>query len=234
MNVVPTNKSNMLRKLISSLALLLSLPLAGCFAQSGDPASGESGDLAERLSQPVTLGVVPTADGSFARVTAVTLRSGELIEVEFVVSGGALELALDDEMLRVESLEVHADDVTVGPGVMPPDGATFKEIAVALAAPMQSALASTTGSAAETAGGLPIDLRWAVELEHGVVDLAPIRLPDLPFELAVELAADGEVEAHLTANQAGSFWSWAGIFELRDLELDLVASTGHIVPGPVD
>jgi len=99
---------------------------------------------------------------------------------------------------------------------------------------MKSVLATSTGSAAETAGGLPVDLRWAVELDSGVVDLAPIRLPDLPFELAVELAADGEVEAHLTANQPGAFWNWAGIFELQDLELDLVATTGQAVPGSVE
>ena len=224
----------MLRQLISSLALLLSLPLSGCFAQSGDPASGQSGDLADRLSEPVTLGIVPTAAGSFARVTAVTLRDGEVNEVEVVVSGGALALALADAELRLDSFDVSADDVTVGPGVMPPDGATFTGIAVALASPMQSELASETGSGAETAGGLPVDLRWAVVLDNGVVDLAPIRLPDLPFELAVELAADGEVEAHLTASQPGPFWNWAGIFELRDLELDLVATTAQTVPGSVE
>lgn len=224
----------MLRQLLSSLALILLLPSLGCFAQSGDPAPGDRSDLAGRLSQPVTLGVVPTDGGSFARVTAVTLRDGDAEEVEVLVSGGSLALALDDAELRVESMEVTAVDVTVGPGVMPPDGATLTGIAVALASPMHSAVASATGSAVATAGGLPVDLRWAVELDYGIVDLAPIRLPDLPFELSVELGADGDVEAHLTASQPGPFWNWAGIFELRDLELDLVATTGQAVPGSVE
>ncbi len=99
---------------------------------------------------------------------------------------------------------------------------------------MQAALASAEESTASAIGGLPVDLAWAVQLDHGVVDLAPIRMPELPFELALELGTDGEVEAHLTASQPGRFWSWAGIFELRDLELDLVASSGHVVAGPVD
>lgn len=223
----------MLSHLTSSLGLIFLLPLAGCFAQSGDPA-GDSSDLAGRLSEAVTLGVVPTEGGSFARLTAVTLRDGEESEVEVMVSGGSLALALDDAQLRVESMEVVADDVTVGPGVMPPDGATFTGIAVALASPMQSELAHTSGSEARTTGGLAVDLRWAVVLDSGVVDLAPIRLGDLPFELSVELGPDGELAAHLSASQPGAFWSWAGIFELRDLELDLVATSEQAAPGSVE
>lgn len=223
----------MLRPIASSLASILLAMAAGCIAQSGDPAPGSSGDLADRLSEPLTLGFVPSEDGSFARVNAVTLRDGEVHEVEVTVMGGSLTLSLDDAELRVESMEVTAADVSIDAGVMPPDGATLTGISVALSAPVQAVLASSD-DAGSTAGGLPVDLAWAVQLDHGVVDLAPIRLPELPFELALELGTDGEVEAHLTASQPGRFWNWAGIFELRDLELDLVASSGHGVSGPVD
>ncbi|HEU5057584.1 MAG TPA: hypothetical protein VFU21_13715 [Kofleriaceae bacterium] len=200
---------------------------------SADPAPGQS-DLAERLADPLTLGFVASDDGSFARVTAVTLRDGEESHVEVLVRGGDLTVALADGALRVESMEVTAADVTVGPGIMPPDGATLTGIAFALSAPMQTALAEETESAAFAAGDLPVAVRWSVVLEHGIVDLAPIRLPELPFEISLALAADGEVEAHLTASQAGPFWNWAGIFELRDLELELVAKTGQLGPGTVD
>lgn len=220
----------MLRLIASSLASIVLAMAPGCVAQSGDPAPGSAEDLADRLSEPLALGFVPSEDGSFARVNAVTLRDGEVHEVDVSVMGGSLTLSLDDGELRVESMEVTAADVSIDAGVMPPDGATLTGISVALAAPVQATLAST-GSAT---GGLPVDLAWAVALDHGVVDLAPIRMPDLPFELALELGTDGEVEAHLTASEPGRFWSWAGIFELRDLELDLVASSGHVVPGPVD
>lgn len=225
----------MLTKTLSSLSLCLLLPAMGCFAQSGDPAQGQpGGDLAELLSEPVTLGIVSTEDGSFARVRAVALRSGDEYEVEVAVMGGSLTLSLDDAQLRVESLEVTAADLTVGAGVMPPEGATLTGISVALTAPVESELAIEADDSAQTAGGLPVALRWAVELDHGVVDLAPIRLPDLGFELALGLASDGEIEAHLTASQPDSFWNWAGIFELSDLELDLVASSGLSVPGSVE
>lgn len=207
---------------------------AGCGAQSGDPAPGSSDDLADRLSEPLTFGFVPSEDGSFARVKAVTLRDDEVHEVEVAVMGGSLTLSLDDDELRLESMEVTAADVSIDAGVMPPDGATLTGISVALAAPVQATLASTREAIGSAAGGLPVDLAWAVALDHGVVDLAPIRMADLPFELALELGTDGEVEAHITASQAGRFWNWAGIFELRDLELDLVASTGQVVADPVD
>ena len=224
----------MLRLPISSLSSLLLALAAGCAAGSAsDPPPGQS-DLRERLAGPLELGFVASDDGSFARVNAVTLRDGEETEVEIVVKGGGMTLAVDDGTLRLESLEVTAADVTVGAGVMPPNGATFTGIAVSLTSPMETALADATDTAGSAADRLAADLRWSVELQHGVVDLAPIRLPELPFELSLALASDGEVEAHLTASQPGPFWNWAGIFELRDLELELVASSGHPVPGSVE
>ncbi len=223
----------MLRSIASSLALLVLLPI-GCGPQVGDPAPGSADDLAGRLAEPVSLAIIPTEDGSFARVGAVSVRDGEVSEVEVTVTGGRLSLSLDDAGLRVDSLEVQAADVSVGPSTMPPDGATLTGISVALTSPVEVTLASSSETAAQSEGGLPVDLRWAVELDYGTVDLAPIRLVALPFELSVELDDAGEIQAHLTASQPGAFWSWAGIFELRDLELDLVASTGPDVPGPVE
>lgn len=222
----------MLSLLRSSLALLVIAPLVGCATgQSGDPDPGSADNLTDRLTDPVELAFVPSVDGSFARVSAVTLRDGEVTEVEVRVTGGSLTLSLDDAGLRVESLEVTAADVTMGPGVMPPDGATLTGISVGLAAPLAVELGEISDTAAASAGALPVDLRWAVVLDHGTVDLAPIRLTALPFELSVEMAAGGDLAAHLTASEPGAFWSWAGIFELRDLELDLVATSA---PGPVD
>ena len=225
----------MLRKIASSLPLLLLVPAAGCFAESGDPAPGQStGTLSERLAEPVALGIVPTDEGSFARLTAVALRDGREIEVEIHVVEGALAIALDDDQLRVEGMEVSAADVEVGPGVMPPDGATFTRISIALASPFQVDLTSLSDTAARVEADLPLDVHWAVALDHGVVDLAPIQFPELRFELALELDADGAIEAHLAAAQPGPFWSWAGIFELRDLEVALVGSTEQTAPGSIE
>jgi hypothetical protein len=229
--LVPAGKINVFRYIASSLPLIVLLPAFGCIAESGDPAPGSSHDLADRLRDPLALAIVPSEGGSFARVSAVTLKDDEVSDVELTVTDGTLVLALDDAGIRIDSLEVAAADVTIGPGVMPPDGAVMTGISFGLNAPLQAELASLTDTAALTDGGLPVELRWSVELDYGTVDLAPIRLPELPFELSVEMDAAGEVEAHLTARQEGAFWAWAGIFELRDLEVDLVAGTG---PGAVD
>ncbi len=67
-------------------------------------------------------------------------------------------------------------------------------------------------------------MTWAVDVDHGVVDLAPIRLSALAFDVIVEADDSGRLIAHLGAARAGAFWSWAGIFELRDLEINLVAA----------
>lgn len=224
----------MLRSLASSLTLLVLFSSIGCGPDIGDPATGSNDDLAGLLSQPVSLGIVPSADGSVARVSAVVLHDGAVSDVEVVVTGGRLSLSLDDAGLRVDSLVVDAADLSVGPAAMPPDGATLTGISVALASPVEAAVDSASETEAVGEGGLPVTLSWAVQLEYGTVELAPIRLPALPFELSVELDDAGEIHAHLGANQTGSFWNWAGIFELRDLALELDASTGQVVPDQVD
>lgn len=222
----------MLTRIASSLALFSIA--AGCAAGGPTGSDEPAGELADRLAQPLSLAIVPSEGGSHARVTAVTLRDGTETPVEIAVVDGSLAVALEDGQLRVDSIEVAAADVHVGPGIMPPDGVTLTGISLSLASPMDAAQATITGDAAVITAHLPVDFHWAAVLEHGVVDLAPIRLPELPFELAVELTGDGEIEAHLTASQPGRFWTWAGIFELRDLELDVVASTGYAAPDQVE
>jgi len=224
----------MLRLLTSSLSLLVLLASIGCGPDIGDPATGSDDDLAGLLSQPVSLGIVPSADGSLARVGAVVLHDGEVSDVEVVVTGGRLSLALVDGGLRVDSLVVDAADLSVGPAAMPPDGAILTGLSFALAAPVEATVSSANATAALGEGGLAVTLSWAVQLEYGTVELAPIRLSALPFELSVELDDTGEIHAHLGASQTGSFWNWAGIFELRDLALELDASTGQAAPDPVD
>ena len=72
MNMVPGNEIKMLRLIASSLASIVLAMAPGCVAQSGDPAPGSAEDLADRLSEPLALGFVPSEDGSFARVGVST------------------------------------------------------------------------------------------------------------------------------------------------------------------
>ena len=225
------------RRALPVLAVAAALPAcaAADLGAPGEPA--EDLTLEERLARPTTVGVASSAEGSFARVQAVSLRDGATYEVEVGIRGGAITLSLDDEgRLRLEGLAAQGDDIQMAQTMLPPEGLTLTGIELALAAPASGPVTSA-GGAMTASAGCALDVHWAVELESGVVDLAPIRLAELPFDLLVSEGADGAVEARLTAEHAGPFWSWAGLFELRDLEIDLVASSEVTATGetlPVD
>lgn len=210
--------------------------LAGCAggADFGDalPDMGESEDGdspgvgIERLAEPTTFTIADAAAGSGARLVAVALGDEVTEEVELSVAGGTITLSRDqDGRIRFHDLRMDTEDVLVAPSVVPPDGLTLTDLTMELAAPGVVQSGSTGADQIDGSAELSIDVQWAVVLNHGTVGLAPIRLPALTTEITVEADAAGELEARLTASHPGAFWNWVDIFELRELELDLVAAT---------
>jgi hypothetical protein len=198
------------------------LPDPGSDGDSGSP----SGEGMEQLSQPTTFTIADTAEGSGARLVAVALGDEVTETVELSVVGGTLTLSRDGEgRIRFHDLFMDAADVLVAPSVVPPDGLTLTDLSLDLAAPSVVQSGSSSAEQIGASAELSIDVRWAVVLDHGTVMLAPIRLPALTTEITVEADESGQLEARLTATHPGAFWSWAGIFELRELEMDLVAAT---------
>jgi hypothetical protein len=225
---------------MGSISLLAAGALSACAgAELGDAVDnggegdgdtdvgGESpgqGDLRDQLAQPRSFTIADGAGGSRASVMAVAVGDGETAAVDLPIAGGVVTLSLDDQdQVRFHDLLVDSGDVAVSPVVVPPDGLVLTDLTMELAAPVSVQVGSTAGDELAAGAELSINVKWAVEVDHGVVELAPIRLPDLAFDLSLESDASGGLAAHLTASRAGRFWSWAGIFELHDLELDLVA-----------
>jgi hypothetical protein len=65
-------------------------------------------------------------------------------------------------------------------------------------------------------------VRWSLEEGGRVTPLGPVVLTDLPLSLAIR--GDGQVaEAHLDVDSDGVVWTWAHVFELRDLSLRVTA-----------
>ncbi|HKE13283.1 MAG TPA: hypothetical protein VKB80_00335, partial [Kofleriaceae bacterium] len=222
---------------MGSISLLLAGALSGCAgAELGDAidngadgdgdtgVGGDSpaeGDLRDQLARATPFTIADGAGGSSAHVKAVAVSGGETAAVDLAIAGGIVTLSLDEQdRIRFHDLLVDSDDVTVSPTVVPPDGLVLTDLTMELAEPVSVQVGSTADGDEIAAGAeLSINVKWAVEVDHGVVDLAPIRLPDLAFDLSLEADASGRLAAHLTASHPGLFWSWAGIFELHDLEL---------------
>ena len=234
------NSASLIR-LIGSLGIAAAVALSGC-AQGelgdssedsapteGEPEAGDdstpTGSWRDQLTETTAFTIADAAGGSRARVTAVALSDGEAVPVELSIVGGVMSLSLDEQdQVAFDELLVDSDDVLVSPAVVPPDGLTLTDLTVELAEPASVQLGSQGEDAAAGGAQLSVDVKWAVEVDHGVVDLAPIRLPALSFDLSLETDEDGRPVARLTASHEGKFWSWAGIFELRDLEIELVAT----------
>lgn len=195
--------------------------------EQGEPAGEEpvAGDLRERLAAPTQFVVADQPGGSSASVVAIALGDGQTAAVELSVVGGLVTLSLDSQNRVVfHELLVDTDDVLVSPVLVPPDGLMLTDLTVELAEPATVQLGSWSDDEVAAGAELAVDVKWAVQVDHGVVDLAPIRLDDLAFDVSVESDESGRLAARLTASQPGTFWSWAGIFELHDLEIDLVAA----------
>jgi hypothetical protein len=216
-------------RVLGCIGLAVSGALPGC----ADPRVREGDDTvdgagphgwAEQLDEPTAFTLADAAGGSRVHITAVSLTDDRTEPVDLAVAGGILTLSLDDrERVGFHELLIAADDVMVSPSVVPPDGLILTDLTARLAEPVLSPSGSHGDDHLAARVELSIDLEWAVEVEHGVVHLAPIRLPSLGFDVAVQTDASGGLSAHLSAARRGIFWSWADIFELRDLEMTLLA-----------
>jgi hypothetical protein len=222
------------------LGSLFAIGSAGCAGASlgdasvddGDDDEGEpageppvEGDLRQRLAAPTSFVVADQLGGSSASLMAVALSDGQTAAVELAVVGGLVTLSLDSQDRVVfHELLVDTDDVMVSPVVVPPDGLMLTDLTVELVEPARVQLGSWSDDEVAAGAELAVDVKWAVEVDHGVVDLAPIRLSELAFDVSVESDESGRLAAHLSASAPGVFWSWAGIFELHDLEIELFAA----------
>jgi hypothetical protein len=222
----------LLGSLEAGLAGCADASLGGASADERDEDEGQPAgekpvdrDLRERLAAPTAFVVADQPGGSRASLTAVALSDGQTAAVELSVVGGLVTLSLDSQDRVVfHELLVDTDDVMVSPAVVPPEGLLLTDLTVELAGPASVQLGSWSDDQVAAGAELAVDVKWAVEVDHGVVDLAPIRLTDLAFDISVESDESGRLAARLSASQPGVFWSWAGIFELHDLEIDLVAA----------
>lgn len=205
-------------------ALGLALAAAGCAdTEDADPGAPPRGDLIDALSAPRSFSI--ESDASVIRVTATNHRAGGGKEVEFTVVDGTIAMrAEDDGALTISEMSLDLADITVSPALFPPDGLGLRKLSVQLDYPVVAFPAyASDGITATVETQVSTTLAWSAEFDSGnVYPLRSIELTDLP--LRAELRLDGdEVSARLSAARTGEFWDWAGMFDLKDLVLELEA-----------
>ncbi|HSN28277.1 MAG TPA: hypothetical protein VLT45_18455 [Kofleriaceae bacterium] len=203
------------------MVLLATGACATSAVPEGEPAAHS---VRERLTQPTRLYIAPgtstgeimasryTHDGWVSGTTALTVDSGELHAV-----------VDNDGKLAVTGLEIGVDDIAIPEDVFGKP-ASLTNVKVTLP---YASLANVTWHDENDATltlTLALDLDWDLAVNGAVSPLGTQHLP--PVTVTTELTGDGQhVEASLALDATGELWSWAGLFKLTELRLDLAAAT---------
>lgn len=214
-----------MHRVIMRAYFALLLLAAGACATSATPA-GEPAfhSVRERLSQPTRLYIAPgtstgeimasryTSTGWVAGTTALSVDTGELHAV------------LDnDGKLAVTGLEVGVNDIAIPDSVFgKPASLTHVRVSLPYAS-LANVIWQSDDDATLTLT-LALDLDWDLQVNGAVSPLGTQHLP--PVTVTTELTGDGQqVDASMSLDATGELWSWAGLFKLTELKLDLAAAT---------
>ena len=211
------------RVIMRSLALVL-LATGACATSATPPGEPAAHNVRERLAEPTRLYIAPgtstgeimasryTHDGWVAGTTPLTLDSGELHAV------------LDnDGKIAVTGFEVAVNDIAIPESVFgKPASLTHVKVSLPYAS-----LANVTWESDNDAMltlTLALDLDWDIQVNGTSSPLGTQHLP--PVTVMTEITGDGaHVDASLALDATGNLWSWADLFKLTELKLDLTAAT---------
>jgi hypothetical protein len=212
-----------------AVALLITVLFVACQGepeQLWDPEPPDEPVLRD-LRVPVRMAIEPTqvgldVRGSFAAARGVA--GGAEADLQLAVVGGSIELwAPSDEVLLIREVDVQLADIAVPPEVLPPHGAYLTGVGATLASPI-TVEPTDDGATATVIANLDLDASWALVVGEGEsYPLSTLRLRQVPFSLEISRNLVGDLRVRLVGFRDGTFWSWAGAFELADLTVDLQA-----------
>jgi len=199
-----------------------------CFiaCASAPPVDGPTFEsVRDRLAASPTRLLVSAPESS-ATITARrwTFDGWQDGSIDVTLDGGELVATADaDGQLQLVSFGLTADPITIPEGVFGKP-ARLEDVRLALAS---KSLAMTTwndGDDATATARLDLDLSWSIAIDDATVPLGTQHLAPIPADLVLSGSGD-HVDATLVLHGSGVLWSWAGLLELTELELELVAST---------
>lgn len=214
-----------MRRVIMRAFFAFVLLATGACATSATP-QGEpvAHNVRERLAQPTRLYIAPgtstgeimasryTHDGWVAGTTPLTVDTGELHAV-----------ADNDGKLAVTGLEIAVKDIAIPEDVFGKP-ASLTHVVVSLPYASLATVVWNSDDDAMLTLTLALDLDWDLAVDGAVSPLGTQHLP--PVTVMTEVTGDGQyVDAALAIDATGDLWSWADLFKLTELKLDLAAAT---------
>ena len=207
----------------SALILLMGW-VAGCGEEPAAAPPGEATVRERLVDGPRAIGLL--ADQASISLT-VRLRRGDGwhgYQAFPALAHGFVTLAARPEgHLQVVAARMSFEDIVVGDKGLPPSGLHLTDVRIATADQHECSWVDWSEDGNSCAADVPIalDLDWSLVASDGVVHpLATQHLP--PIGLRVDAGRDAAgITAELAASEPGLLWSWAGLVEFRDLELDV-------------
>ncbi len=206
--------------------ILTSFPLvvAAC-AESSTPEAPSAPNVRARLAQQTKLLVTPETSSGSITASRYTGSSGwQDGTVDVTIANGELDGKVGaDGQLAIDQFSLNVAPIDIPPSVFGKP-VELKDIRLVLAAP---ATATTTWSDDDDAAAtvmMSLDLQWTLVVDGNSAPLGGQHLP--PIAVDVTLSGTGaDVEAAISANAMGDLWSWADLFKLEAMTLQLESTS---------
>lgn len=205
--------------------LVLPLCLIACI-DSHKPEAPVAPNVRARLSEPTKLMVATTSstgsltasrythDGWQDGTIAVTMASGELD-----TSAGT------DGQLAISGFSINVDPIDIPPDVFG-KAVELKDVRLVLGDKVEAATSWSDSDDATATATVTLDLQWTLVVDTNASPLGTQHLTGLP--VAITLSGTGaDVDASIDVDAMGELWSWADLFKLTALHLQLDATTDY-------
>jgi hypothetical protein len=208
-----------------SLTLFIPLSLVGCI-DSHKPEAPVAPNVRARLSEPTKLMVAPASSTGSLTASRYTHDGWQDGTIAVTMANGELDAsAAADGQLSVSGFSINIDPIDIPPSVFG-KAVTLKDVRLVLADKIQAATSWSDADDAVALASVTLDLQWTLVVDNNASPLGAQHLTGLP--VAITLSGTGaEVDAAIAVDAVGDLWSWADLFKLTALHLQLDANTDY-------
>ena len=203
----------------------IALLVAACTAPSSPtPGAPSFASVHDRLATEPTRLFIP-GEGSTGSLVAAHYTSGGWVSGTsmLTIDNGELVAKLAGDQLVAQTFDVSFAPIDLPESVFGKP-AQLIDVRVTLASSATAAASWTDSDDATASLPLHLDLSWSIAIDNAVTPLGTQHLPVIPLDLT--LAGGGDhVDGALSIHAMGDLWSWAGLLELSEIDLDLSGAT---------
>jgi hypothetical protein len=203
----------------------IALFVAACTAPDSSAPTGPSfASVHDRLAAEPTRLFIP-GDGSTGSLVAAHYTSDGWVSgtSSLTIDNGALVAHLAGDQLVAQSFEVSFAPIDLPESVFGKP-AQLIDVRVTLASSATAAVSWTTTDDATASLPLQLDLSWSIAVNNAVTPLGTQHLPVIALDLGLTGGGD-HVDGSFAIHAMGDLWSWAGLLELSELDLQLTGAT---------